>query len=492
MRIRPSAAVTLLAMLVSWAGPAVAAKLDDDDKKWLERVRPIMLADEEKTYKDLESKTDREEFQKIFWARRDPDLSTPENEYQPEYEALREKANRDFRVPGRKGSLTDCGRALILLGEPDDSQVQVGSVSVLARVPEVWTYYSKEGGRTFEGGEAKIAFDSKCRAPSGIRGVLEEIAAANVVQPQLGYKTGEDGRLVSLEDQLPKDSPARVLLNTPRQDFEITTDTRFMRASEGVTGVIGVLHGTVPDLPVETRDGRKVADVVLTTSALDEDGAEVSWTEQPVRAEVQPDGSFVATYGTSLEPGRYTLKVGALIGEEGLQGALITEKIKVPDLSAVETTPDGSTRKLPSVASILFVRKIEDVPRDAEADPEHAYAAYRLGLTQLIPYKGRDLQQSDAVIFFYVIYDLGLDPSNQKADSVVAFSILKAGRTPVAQAPEIPIETEMMASTIGPVPLEAYSPGAYVVQLRITDRITGKTIVQNEKFTVVGAEGSAQ
>ena len=105
MRIRPSAAVTLLAMLVSWAGPAVAAKLDDDDKKWLERVRPIMLADEEKTYKDLESKADREEFQKIFWARRDPDLSTPENEYQPEYEALREKANRDFRVPGRKGSL---------------------------------------------------------------------------------------------------------------------------------------------------------------------------------------------------------------------------------------------------------------------------------------------------------------------------------------------------------------------------------------------------
>ena len=492
MRIRPSAAVTLLALLVSWSGPAVAAKLDDDDKKWLEGVHPIMLADEEKTYKDLESKTDREEFRKIFWARRDPDLSTPENEYQPEYEALREKANRDFRVPGRKGSLTDCGSVLILLGEPDDSQAQVGSVSVLTRVPEIWIYYSKEGGRTFEGGEAKIAFDGQCRAPGGLQGVLEEIAAEKVVQPQLGYKTGEDGRLVSLEDQLPKDSPARVLLNTPRQDFEITADTRFMRVSDGVTGIIGVLHGTVPDLPVETRDGRKVADVVLTTSALDEDGAEVSWTEQPVRADVQPDGSFVATYGTSLEPGRYTLKVGALIGEEGVQGALITEKIKVPDLSAVETTPDGSTRKLPSVASILFLREIEELPQDAEADPEHPYAAYRLGLTQLIPYKGRDLQQSDAVIFFYVIYDLGLDPSNQKADSVVAFSILKGGRTPVAQAAEIPVETEVMASTIGPVPLETYRPGAYVVQLRITDRITGKTVVQNEKFTVAGPEGSAQ
>ena len=122
-------------------------------------------------------KSDRDEFRRIFWARRDPDLSTPENEYQPEYEAAREKADTQYRVTGRKGSQTDCGRFFILLGEPDETDVQAGSTSVLRRVPEVWIYCSKEGGRTFEGGEARIAFDDECRAPAGIQDVLESLAA---------------------------------------------------------------------------------------------------------------------------------------------------------------------------------------------------------------------------------------------------------------------------------------------------------------------------
>ena len=490
MLIRPSALVALLTLLA--AGPGFAVALDKDDKKWLDEVRPIMLPDEEKIFKDLESDADRDQFRLIFWARRDPDLTTPENEYQPEYEALREKADKDFRVPDRKGSQTDCGRTLILFGEPDDSEVRVGSVNVLSRVPEIWIYRSKEGGRTFEGGEARIAFDGSCRAPSGIRGVLEDMAAEKVVQPQLAYKKGEDGRLVSVEDQLPKDTPARALLNTPRQDFALTADTRFMRLPEGATAVIGVIHGTAPDLPVETQDGVKIARIVVATSALDEEGVEVSWTEQPVRAEVQPDGSFLATYGTSLEAGSYTLKVGAVIGEsETPPGAVVSPKIEVPDFSAVETLPDGTERKLPSIASILFVRDIQEAPAGAEEDLEHPYAAYRLGGTQLIPYKGRELDKSDNVVFFYLIYDLGVDPSNQKADSVVAFSILKNGRTPVARAPEVPIDTPVMASTIGPVPMATYSPGSYVVQLKVTDKITGKVVVKQEKFTILKPESSA-
>ncbi len=490
MLIRPSALVALLTLLA--AGPGLAVALDKDDKKWLDDVRPIMLPDEEKIFKDLESDADRDQFRLIFWARRDPDLTTPENEYQLEYEALREKADKDFRVAGRKGSQTDCGRTLILFGEPDDSEVMVGSVSVLSRVPEVWIYRSKEGGPTFEGGEARIAFDGSCRAQAGIRSVLDQRAADKIVQPLLTYKTGEDGRLVSVEDQLPKDSPARALLNAPRQDFEITVDTRFMRVLDDMTGVIGVLHGTASNLPVETRDGQKVAVVVVATSALDDEGVEVSWTEQPVRADVQPDGSFVAAYGTSLAPGKYTLKIGAVIGEEETPpGALVSEEIEVPNYSAVETTPEGGTRELPSVASILFVREIEEVPGNAEPDPEHPYAAYRLGQTQIIPYKGRELEKGDSVVFFYLIYDLGVDPSNQKADSTVAFSILKNGRTPVAQAPKVPIDTPVMASTVGPVPMASYAPGSYVVQLKVTDNITGKVVVQREDFTILDPESSA-
>ena len=130
------------------------------------------------------------------------------------------------------------------------------------------------------------------------------------------------------------------------------------------------------------------------------------------------------------------------------------------------------------------------MPEGSVPDPEDAFASYRLGLTQLVPHNGREMQKSDSVIFFYVIYDLGVDPSNEKADSVVAFSILKGGRTPVAQAPKTPIVTPMMASTVGPVPM-TYPPGDYVVRLSVTDNITGKTVVKDEDFTILAPEGAA-
>ena len=487
MPIRPTA-LMILALFIVGVGPAVAADLDDDDKKWLDEVRPIMLPDEEKTYKDLDDKSDREEFRKIFWARRDPDLSTPENEYQPEYEAAREKADTQYRVPGRPGSQTDCGRFLILLGEPDETEVLPGEASVLRRVPEVWIYRSKEG-RAIEGGEAKIAFDDQCRAPSRAQEVVQDLASQRVVQPQLEYRTGEDGHLVTLQDQLPKASPARALLDSPRQDFPVTLDTSFMKVSEEVTGLVGLIRGEASGLSVEKRDGLEVVPAVVVTSATGEDGVEVGWSEQPVAAAVQEDGSFLASFGMGVPPGKYTLNAGVVLPDG--QGSLATTAVEAPDLTRVVTAADGTTSKVPSVASILFVREIEDVPAGTEKDPEHHLAAYRLGQTQLHPFFGRDLRKDDTVSFFYLIYDLQVDPGSGKADSVVAFSILKNGKTPIAQAPENPVTTEVMASAIGPVPLAAYPPGDYVVQIRVTDRLAKKTVVKNEKFKILAAEGEA-
>ena len=106
---------------------ARAQKLDKDDKKWLDDVRPLIVPDEEKTYKGLKDKADRLEFQKIFWARRDPDLATPENEFQAQYVKAYAEADQ-YQVPGKLGVETDCGRIFILLGKPDEVQKdQVGA-----------------------------------------------------------------------------------------------------------------------------------------------------------------------------------------------------------------------------------------------------------------------------------------------------------------------------------------------------------------------------
>jgi GWxTD domain-containing protein len=486
---RLNALVALFALLLAGAAATLAADLDKDEKEWLDEVRPIILKEEKEMFEDLEDRADRDEFRLIFWARRDADLEAPGNEFQDAFAVALEEADRRFRVTGRRGAWTDCGRTFILLGEPDESDVLPGSGSVLQRVPETWTYLDKPG-RTFQGGKAEISFDAECRAPSAIEGILENIAASKILQPQLSYKKGDDGHLVSLEDQLPKDTPGQALLKAPRQDFPLAVETSYMRVSEGVTGVVGLLRGEPGDVDTTEAHGLKSVQVTVVTNAVSEDGDDAGWTEQPVMAAVQDDGSFVASFGIALGPGNYTLKAGAILGE-GPKASLVSQAIEVPDFSQVETAADGTTRKKPSVASILFIKDIEEGEGD-EADPTHPFAAFRLGRAQLIPYWGREFTQEDTVSFFYLVYDLAVDPATEKADAAVAFSLLKNGRTPVAQAPENPVETAVVASSIGPVPLSAYPPGNYVVQLRVTDRISKKTVVKNERFTIVGPEGGTE
>ena len=185
----------LLALILISALPSVARaqKLDKDDKKWLDTARPLMTPDEEKTFKGLKDKSDRQEFQKIFWARRDPNLETPENEFQAEYMKAFAEADQ-YKVPGKAGVETDCGRIFLLLGKPDDVKKEPVGANPSARSPETWTYRDRPG-QTFTGGKAEIAVDETCTLPPGARlkEQLDRLAEAKVAQPNIGYKIEKDG-----------------------------------------------------------------------------------------------------------------------------------------------------------------------------------------------------------------------------------------------------------------------------------------------------------
>src|SRR5687767_1068867 len=161
---------TALAALLLLPAPLLAQKLEKEHKKFLEDVKPIMLPQEEKTYRELKDKNDRAEFEKIFWARRDPDLGTPENEYKAEYDKARADADTRYRVAGQVGSATDCGRVFILLGAPDDVKKETAQeeATLVRRAPETWTFRDREGFK-FKDGQIQISFDEECRLPQGAR-----------------------------------------------------------------------------------------------------------------------------------------------------------------------------------------------------------------------------------------------------------------------------------------------------------------------------------
>jgi GWxTD domain-containing protein len=479
MRHRRSVLLAVLGLSLLRPGLAAAQKLDNDDKKFLADVHALMLAEEEKTYKKLKDKGERQEFQKIFWARRDPDLATPQNEFQERYAKDRAAADQAYRLPGTPGSATDCGRVFILLGKPDEVQREE-IMSAGLRSPEVWVYRDKPG-RTFQGGKAVIAFDAECRGPSGLDAQLDRIAAARVAQPNIDYRFGKDGKLVKLVELLPKDTQARALFKSPRQDFPVAAQAVFLKVADGGTALVGLVRGETAGLATPESGGAKNLNVSVAASAAAEDGTEAGWTEQTMTVPLGADGAFVGSFKLGLRPGKYTLKAGAVDLKSG-KGSLATLPIDVPDFSKVETTADGSTRPVPSAAPVLLLREIEELPAGASPDPAHPYAAFTLGAARLYPCFGTTFHKADSLTIFYQVYDLGTD-LNGLADATATVSILKGTATVASN--RTPITTAIGGSAIGPVPLAGLEPGKYVVQLKVVDRVSKKDLTQETPIEIV-------
>ena len=154
----------------------------------------------------------------------------------------------------------------------------------------------------------------------------------------------------------------------------------------------------------------------------------------------------------------------------------------MPDFSKVETAADGTVAKVASVGSVFVVRGIEDMPTP---DPAHPFAAFELGQVRLVPIFGGAVHKSDQVEFFYQVYDLRLNPLTGKADATALVTVLKDGKTPVAKAPANQIETENAGSSVGPLSLANYEPGKYVVQLKVSDKVAKKELVQEAPLEVL-------
>ena len=198
---------------------------------------------------------------------------------------------------------------------------------------------------------------------------------------------------------------------------------------------------------------------------------------------VEADGSFVASFKLALRPGKYTLKAGA-VDEKGGKGSLASMPIEVPDLAKVESAADGTVSKLPSAGTLLIVKRIDELP-GGTSDPHHPFAAFELGSARLVPTFGGLAHASEQVEFVYQVYDLKVDPVTGKADASAVVSILKDGKTPVAKAPPKAIEAERDGASVGPIPLANFGPGKYVVQLKVTDKLGKREVVQEAALEVL-------
>jgi GWxTD domain-containing protein len=81
-------------------------------------LRWLMLPEETRQVRELRTGRETAEFLEVFWRRRNPDPGSPVNECARRFRERAMAADRLYGENGRRGSLTDRGRALVLLGPP--------------------------------------------------------------------------------------------------------------------------------------------------------------------------------------------------------------------------------------------------------------------------------------------------------------------------------------------------------------------------------------
>jgi GWxTD domain-containing protein len=471
------------ALPILLAVPAGAQKLDDEDKKFLNDVRPIILVAERSTYEKLKDKADRLEFQKIFWARRDPNPATGENEFQQQYLKDRAFVDDAYNLGTIAGSATDCGRTYILLGKPDMVQPRPGAAPVASeggqRTPEVWVY-SDRPDRRVQGGKVMVLFDSNCRADGDFAQQFTRMAASKVVQTGIDYKVDKDGHLVKLADQLPRETATRALLREPRQDFPLAFQPAYLRTASGGTVLLGLVEGDAGGLEVAEEGGVRTVEVSVGASAQSADGQQAGVTEQTVKSPVAADGRFLASFKMGLKPGPYKLQAGAL-HLKGNKGSVTSTTIDVPDFSGTST--DGSARPQ-LTGTILVLKDIKEVAPNAPPTPTDPFAAFQLNTTRLVPVFAASLHKSDAVTFFFQLYGLQADAATGRADGTVRLKLAKDDGALLHSSGETPIQTAVFSTGIGPVPLAGFAPGKYVVQVEATDKIARQTTTVQATFEI--------
>ena len=120
--------------------------------KELEQIRLIATAQEERRLDRLSTLDAKRRFLRQFWQKRDPDSSTPVNEYRRDFKQRVHFTNRRYGSNFSEGWETDRGYVLLKYGSPVDIQPRRYEQGMMPH--EIWTYENVPG----EGGQSTFVF----------------------------------------------------------------------------------------------------------------------------------------------------------------------------------------------------------------------------------------------------------------------------------------------------------------------------------------------
>ncbi len=489
-------------------------------KDWLEKDVAYIITDEErKAFRKLETDDERERFIEEFWRRRDPDPDTDENEYREEYYERIAYTNEHFAsgIPGWK---TDRGRIYIMYGKPDEKESHPaggpyerepyeGGGQTTTYPFERWFYRYLPGvGSGIEiefvdptgSGEYRIARnpdekDALLNIPGAGLTLAEELGLANK-----GDRIANLGGFGNPNSQREQDSPFSRLqliadlsrppqirfndlasaVNTPViEDNPLNFDVRvdFFRQSDERVVTAFTIQTDNQNLVFQDSGGLQQAQLNIFGKITHVSGRRAGVFEDPVITRATPEELSGAKERKSayqkavpLLPGRYRVDV---IVRDVASGATGVRHVgfEVPKYDATKL----------STSTLVLAVKLEGL------GDQPAVGMFTIGNVKVIPNVSGSFHRGSPIGVYMQIYNAGIDQTTLKPSVDVEYALLKDGKEIGKQMEDWRGNTDsgQRLTLARLVDSRALAPGEYAIEVRVKDRVSGQSLVQSQKFSIV-------
>jgi GWxTD domain-containing protein len=482
---------------------------------WIRDVEPILTADELNAWKKLRTNAEREQFIAEIWHRRDPDPDTEENEYREAYYERLAYVNEHF-ASGTPGYKTDRGRIYLKYGKPDEVESHPsggpyerasyeGGGSTSTYPFERWFYRNIPGraGADIEfvdptgTGEYRLArnpFEKEALlmvpgAGATMDGVsqADRVAAANGIGNPFSMREQDSPfswlelrRILDAPPPAPKYDPfGEGITGTPKIEdnplnFEVAFG--FFRLDDHRVVTTVTVQTDNRDLSFHDSGGVQVATINITGRIINVVGRRVNFFEDAVNTTATTEELIEAKERKSayqktvvLAPGHYKVDLMVRDTKAGA-GSLHHIGFIVPRFGS-----DLATSSL-ILASVL--QKVTD---------ETASRQFMIGDQKVIPNISSTFHRGSPVGVYMQVYNAGIDQTTLRPAVDVEYALMKDGKELSKQ-----VEDWRGSNTAGErltlsrlLDSRGLPPGEYAVEVRARDRVSGQSLVQTAKFTIV-------
>ena len=496
-------------------------ELSNDQRDWLDNDVPYIITPAERAaYLQLGTNEERDQFIEHFWDLRNPEPELGENSFKEEHYRRIAYANEHFSsgIPGWK---TDRGHIYILWGPPDeiethptggtyDRPMWQGGGSTSTYPWEVWRYrHLDEIGENIElefvdpsgSGEYHLTSDpgekdALAHVPGAGMSISEMMNGGSKTQRfsnsngttlpvPIGAVPANMGEFESLDRYFRvmrppehlKDLVAEVSSRLIRNPMRIDYAVDYLRVTND--SVLVPITLQIPNREMAYRDNKGVQSATLNLYARvsTPSGKVVQTFEEAISRDV-PDSLFQRTLeqssifqkGVPLRPGLYRLDVVVKDLESGNVGVIGTA-LRVPRFEDENL----------AASTLVIADQIEPVPTGRIGLGPFVFGSYKVR-----PRLSREFRTAENLGLFLQIYNLQSDDAVHKSSVYITYRLLNEQReiwTTTESSDSIHQAGEQI--TVNRlIPLSAFAPGRYNLEVLVRDRVSGQSITRNAEFTL--------